>query len=326
MCMRKTLIALSLLLSACAATADAPPQSPPRPEEAQPKVVQVPATGPAPVDSKGGEAAAPEPSLSEGPVVAAESFPPKESELRRAASDEPKQPRPEESLSRSLEALRQAADLHRGGHTEQRALVGALIGRGDAASLAEAEALLAAMEAKGGFNPQWMRLMRAALAAAGGENLELAGLARASWLDALAALPPEVGRVLASSGERRADGSFGERGSVAYQPDDYVALAFEAKCLGVTENAGRFAYDFKVDARLLDSKGIEVESFRPPAFSYRGQLDYPADRFSWFEFVLQQRLPRELAPGIYTVEIGLTDAQSKGVWGRVTAKLEIHVR
>lgn len=323
--MRNALIAASLLLSSCTATTDAPAWSPPQPEEARPAAGEVLAPQPVPMASRSADAE-PEPPAPGGAVVAAtRTSPPKESELRRAADLEPAQPQPEESLGRSLEALRQAAETSRG-QAELRALVGALIGRGDAASLAEAEALLASLEARGEVSPQWVRLMRASLAAAGGENLELAGLARAAWLDALAALPPELGRVRPSSGERLPDGSFGERGSAGYQPDDYVALAFEARHFGVAEKTGRFAYDFKVDARLYDGKGAEVESFRPPAFNYRGQLDYPAERFGWFEFVLQQRLPRELAPGVYTVEIGLTDALAKGGWGRVTARLEIHIR
>ncbi|MCC6572992.1 MAG: hypothetical protein IT462_04290 [Planctomycetes bacterium] len=219
--------------------------------------------------------------------------------------------------------LRRAADVKDATVAARKAIVAVLIARGSSEDLVEADTRLRALAGVKGISAQWLRLQRASIADAGGELADLEGAAREAWLAALRDLPLEARGIHATDGESK-DGAFSKRESISYRPDGYVSVAFEARYFGLKEHDDRFDYAFRVAARLLKEDGSAVADFNPPAHTYKGMLDYPAHRFAWFEFVLNQRLPRDLAAGNYTVELTLSDEMGKPISARIT--LDIRVR
>ena len=233
------------------------------------------------------------------------------------------------SLAKGLASLRAAADAEGATVAARKALVGALISEASGPSLVEAEGRLDQLKALAGVSRLWVALMRAAIAEAGGEPIELESSAREAWIASLRELPLEAGGAYVTNGELDGKGRFERRESISFRPDDYVSVSFEIRHQGFTDGedaAGRFGFSFHVEARLLDEKGERVQDFSPPDHTYRGTLAHPGNLWTRFEFLLNRRLPLDLAAGNYRVELTLTDRQGKERLGGQTVTIDIRVR
>jgi len=225
-----------------------------------------------------------------------------------------------------LELLREAADEPDAPAPTKRMLIAALIARATPEALAEAEQRLNDL---GNAPAAWVAAMRVAIAGLAGESAELASRSRRMYHDALAALPPEVGAVHVSDDF----GGVDARHSISFRPDEYVSVAFELRHFGVRErDDGMWDWQVRASARLLDEDGVPVPGFAPPPFTYSPQkpgsnpASHPGDRWTWFVYLLEARLPRDLAAGNYTIELSVTDAMGKEHHGAVVRHVEIRVR
>lgn len=242
--------------------------------------------------------------------------------------EQPEPPAPD-SPADALADLRAAAAGKDAPTAALKALAGALIGRGDAESLREAEQVLAALQGRPDVSARWLSLMRAAVAEAGGADAEVEAHARAALAATLAALPVEVGTCHIAEDL----GGVEPRESISFRPDDYVSVALQARCFGVTARPdGRWDYRLELSARLLDEQGNVVSGFAPPAAEYRpgfascAPVDHPGDRWTWFVFFIEQRLPLDLKAGNYVLEVTLRDKCGKEQLGDVTRRLDLRVR
>ncbi|MCC6464866.1 MAG: hypothetical protein IT463_05945 [Planctomycetes bacterium] len=232
-------------------------------------------------------------------------------------------------VSDTLAALREAAAAKDAPSATIKALVGALVGQGDADSLREAERLMSTLQGRPDVSERWLSLTRAALAEAAGADAEVETHARAALAATLDALPVEVGTCHVSDDL----GGVDARESISFRPDDYVSVALQARCFGVAARPdGRWDYRLELSARLLDEQGKAVSGFAPPAAEYRpgfascAPLDHPGDRWTWFVFFIEQRLPMDLKAGNYVLEITLKDRTGKERLGDVSRRLDLRVR